>query len=73
LRIYPNPTNSGIVTIQSSVSGEKYIKLFDINGRLVLNKKLNSDYLNIGSIDSGMYFVQVTVEGKISNSKLIIK
>ena len=55
------------------VSGEKHIKLFDINGRLVLNKKLNSDYLNIGSIESGMYFVQVTVEGKISNSKLIIK
>ena len=40
---------------------------------LILNKKLNSDYLNIGSIESGMYFVQLTVEGKISNSKLIIK
>ena len=44
-----------------------------MNGRLVLNKKLNSDYLNIGSIESGMYFVQLTVEGKVSNSKLIIK
>ena len=43
-----------------------------INGRLVLNKNLNSDYLNIDSIESGMYFVQVTVEGKISTSKLIV-
>ena len=72
LRIYPNPTNSELVTIQSPVSGDKNIKLFDINGRLVLNKNLNSDYLNIDSIESGMYFVQVTVEGKISTSKLIV-
>ena len=60
------------MTIQSSVSGEKQIKLYDINGRLVLNKNLNSDYLNIGLFEPGMYFVKVTVDGKISTLKLII-
>jgi hypothetical protein len=34
---------------------------------------LKTDYLNIGSLGPGMYFVKVAVEGKISTSKLIIK
>jgi hypothetical protein len=55
------------------VNGEKQVKLYDVNGRLVLNKNLNSDYLNIGVLDPGMYFVKVIVEGKVSTSKLIIK
>jgi len=73
LRIYPNPTNSDVITIQSSVIGEKHVKLYDINGRLVLNKNLSSDYLNIRLLEPGIYFVKVTVDGKISTSKLIIK
>mgnify|MGYP000379977609 CR=1 FL=1 len=35
-------------------------------------KNLNSDYLNIGLFEPGMYFVKVTVDGKISTLKLII-
>jgi len=73
LRIYPNPTNVDFITIQSSVIGEKHVKLYDINGRLVLNKNLSSDYLNIRLLEPGIYFVKVTVDGKISTSKLIIK
>jgi len=73
LRIYPNPTSSDIITIQTIFNGVKYVELFDINGRILLNKILETDYLNIGSIDSGIYFVKVTVDGKISTSKLIVK
>ena len=73
MRIYPNPTNVDFITIQSSVIGEKHVKLYDINGRLVLNKNLSSDYLNVRLLEPGIYFVNVTIDGKISTSKLIIK
>ena len=73
MRIFPNPTNSDVITIQTMFNGVKHINLFDINGRLLLNKMLKTDYLNIGSLGPGMYFVKVAVEGKISTSKLIIK
>ena len=41
MRIFPNPTNSDGITIQTMVNGEKQVKLYDVNGRLVLNKNLN--------------------------------
>ena len=72
MKIFPNPTTSDFITIQTMFNGVKYVELFDINGRLLLNKILKTDYLNIDSLDPGMYFVKVTVEGKFSTSKLIV-
>jgi hypothetical protein len=71
--IYPNPTNSGFVTIQTPVSGVKNVEVYDINGRRVMNTSLNSDTLNVSSISAGMYLVKVTIEGQSKTSKLIIR
>ena len=73
LRIYPNPVNGDYVTIQSSVSGEKNIELYDITGKRLINTILNSDKLDISSVSSGVYLVKVTIQGQTKVSKLIIR
>ena len=73
LKLYPNPVNGDYVTIQSSVSGEKNIEVYDITGKRLINTILNSDKLDISSVSSGVYLVKVTIQGQTKVSKLIIR
>ncbi len=73
LSIYPNPVNSGTVNIKSQLQGTKNIVLYDIMGRTVLNTQLNSDVLDVSSIKTGMYLLEVSINGRSSVTKLIIK
>jgi hypothetical protein len=71
--IYPNPSNGSYVTIQSPVNGVKYVEVFDITGKRLINTSLSADTLDVSSISTGMYFVKVTIEGQSKTSKLIIR
>jgi len=73
MRIYPNPSNGSYVTIQSPVNGVKYVEVFDITGKRLMNTTLSADTLDVSSISSGMYLVKVTIEGQSKTSKLIIR
>jgi len=73
MRIYPNPSNGSYVTIQTPVNGVKYVEVFDITGKRLINTSLNADTLDVSSISSGIYLVKVTVEGQSKTSKLIIR
>ena len=72
LRIYPNPVDTDYITIVSSLSGEKFIEIFDVNARKVFSTSISGDILDISSLESGFYITRVTIDGKTSTSKLII-
>jgi len=73
LKIYPNPVNGNYVTIQSPISGDKNVEVYDITGKRLINTILNSDKLDISSVSSGVYLVKVTVQGQSKVSKLVIR
>ena len=74
--VYPNPSEYTI-NIKSNGSNipEKYL-IFDVNGRVVLDKIVSTDSdlaIDIGSFDSGVYFLKVISNGKEEHIKFIIK
>lgn len=71
--IYPNPVNNGMVYIKSKTLEDKNLELFDVNGRLVFQTKLESDVLDVSAIKSGFYLLKISTEGLSATSKLIIK
>jgi hypothetical protein len=73
MRIYPNPSNGSYVTIQTPINGVKYVEVFDITGKRLIDTALSADTLNVSSMSAGMYLVKVTVEGQSKTSKLIIR
>ena len=73
LKIYPNPVNGDFVTIKSPIAGDKFINLFDINGRKVLSTTLVGDMLNISSFSPGFYMIEVSVGDSKKVSKLVIE
>tara|TARA_B110000444_G_scaffold90492_1_gene85478 strand:+ start:461 stop:1024 length:564 start_codon:yes stop_codon:yes gene_type:complete len=73
LKIFPNPTSSGYVTLKTSVSGIKNVELFDLSGKIVLKTSLNTNTLNVDSVSPGVYFIKLSVNGVVETSKLIIR
>jgi len=75
LQIY-NDYNSNILHITGSLIQESSIELYDILGRLVLNKTLsNNSHFNsadVSSLNAGLYFVKVHTGGKTYSKKIII-
>jgi len=68
LSIYP-----GIVTINSTLTEAKNVELFDVMGRTVLKTQLNSDILDVKSLNAGLYLLKVSIDGRTATKKLIIK
>ena len=73
MRIYPNPSNGSYVTIQTPINGVKYVEVFDITGKRLIDTALSADTLNVSSMSAGLYLVKVTIEGQSKTSKLIIR
>ena len=72
INIYPNPATNNIYI--SNLYEKSIIKIYDIKGKLVLEKKIsNKEYVNISMLAKGIY--QVKFEGNNINEtrKLIIE
>jgi hypothetical protein len=73
MNIYPNPVNGNFVTIQTPLNGTKYVEVFDITGKRLINTSLSADTLEVSSLSAGVYLIKVTVEGQSKTSKLIVR
>ncbi|MBT3612635.1 MAG: T9SS type A sorting domain-containing protein [Flavobacteriales bacterium] len=72
LLIYPNPANN-ILTIVSNTVEIENINIYNLNGQLVLNKELNNNTINVSSLESGIYIVDILSENNSVKRKLIIE
>jgi len=72
--IYPNPANN-VLNIVSYTVGIEKINIYNVNGQLVLNKEVNNNQktLNISSLESGIYIIDILSENTSVKRKLIIE
>ena len=70
LIIFPNPTYSELNISPPSTTTPFVIKIYNVNGKLVM-KKANKIKLNISSLPSGQYFVQMIQNDHYYSTKLI--
>ncbi len=71
VRFYPNPTN-GTLQIDSGENPINNWKVFDLQGRVVLQGQKNNT-IDMGSLSSGTYVVQVLLENGEQGQELILK
>ena len=76
LRIYTTASPKTLF-IKGALSKSTTANLYDIQGRLVLSKILNSNNtentMDISTIGTGIYVVQVKNDNQIKTQKVIIK
>ena len=68
--VYPNPTN-GILNINSNNNIIKNIIIYDLLGKVVLEKSNNFEQLNISNLTNGLYLLKITRENEIFIMKII--
>jgi hypothetical protein len=72
-RVYPNPTSLGYVTLSSKNSAKMNISVFDILGKQVLNETVSNNILNVSSLTSGVYIMNISQDNARITKKLVIQ
>ncbi|WP_415327727.1 T9SS type A sorting domain-containing protein [Chryseobacterium sp. MMS23-Vi53] len=57
VKIYPNPTTDFVYVQLNSRSKIDEVEVYDLNGRLVLKSKLESDKLDLRNLIPGIYMI----------------
>ena len=72
---YPNPITNKEFTISSSNSSVKNIVIFNVLGKKVLSTSFSGakSTIDVSAINSGIYILKVTEEGKTATKKLVIR
>lgn len=75
--LFPNPSQ-GEVSIQLNFDllGKANVQIYSIQGQLVYNEELvnsNSLVIKNGDLNSGLYVVNITIDGSTTSKKLIIQ
>ncbi|WP_445711916.1 S8 family serine peptidase [Flavobacterium sp.] len=76
VRIYPNPAKSSInIDLNNSITGEVGYALYDIQGRLILNKKSSTAItnLNVENLTEGVYLLVIETENVKITKKIVVK
>jgi len=72
LYLYPNPTNS-ILNIETETSGQYFIELYNLNGQLLFNDKMNgtTHQVDLSSFQKGVYFITIRSNDFVTTRKII--
>lgn len=72
IAIYPNPATDFITLTNLNKNN---IEIFDISGKLMLSKRIDSDNFNldISNLKSGNYIIKTSYKNKIASTVLIIQ
>lgn len=73
LSMYPNPVSGNILNFSSALNAEMNVQIFDILGKQILTSKVTNNALNVSKLNSGIYIVKITEEGKTATRKLVVK
>jgi len=71
--IYPNPVKAGYVNINTTSNEAINVTVFDLLGKKVITKTLSNNKLNVSSLKSGVYLLNIEQNGASTTKKLVIE
>jgi len=75
IRIFPNPTRN-IMYVELDILEEAQMKVFDLSGRVVLEKKLERNNVNskvdVSGVQAGIYLIQLKYAGSVYQDKVVV-
>ncbi|MEJ2162288.1 MAG: T9SS type A sorting domain-containing protein [Robiginitalea sp.] len=72
-RLHPNPVYDGVVFVKSNYSTPRTIRIYDLFGKIVLERRTESERLFLGSLVPGVYMLQLQQKGELATKKLVIR
>jgi hypothetical protein len=74
VNIYPNPSDD-LINIEVGEKHHATIEIYNVSGRLVYSKELNSkvEKIDLSGFSRGMYLVKVSQEQDVKVGKVVVK
>jgi hypothetical protein len=73
LTMYPNPLKGNTLYFTSTANADMSVQIYDVLGKEVTNSKVMNNTINVSGLNTGVYIVKVTEEGKTATRKLVIQ
>lgn len=73
LNVYPNPATEQLFVTTDDDTKAKNVQIFDISGKLVLEQTLDTNHLDISSLQNGFHIIRVEQDGKVGGQKIMIQ
>ncbi len=74
VRLFPNPAGNFLFVSYKNIEEEPELEIHDITGKLILSKRISgNDKVNVESLKSGIYIVNIKSESKVYTGKLIVE
>jgi len=73
VNLYPNPTFNGFVTVKTANPKDISVSVFDILGKKVISRSLNTNRLDVSALNPGVYILRLSQQKASVTKKLIIK
>ena len=72
---YPNPITNKRFTVSSNSTDKKEVVIFNVLGKKVFTSSFSGlkEEINISNINSGIYILKVTENGKTATKKLVVR
>lgn len=70
LMVYPNPSQK-LFNIKGDISTVKSMEVYSLKGKLLLVKDDSFETVDLGSIESGIYFLKITTDKDVNTFKLV--
>ena len=71
LSVFPNPANDRLYINNNSDSNKITFSIIDLLGKTIISERMDADYIDISRLESGVYFIQLSTENKVSTAKFI--
>ncbi len=69
-QIFPNPV-SHTLNIFTSSSNAGQVRVFDLAGKVVLEKQLTGQTLDVSALIPGLYLLQMQIDGELTNQRFV--
>ncbi|MGY6562054.1 MAG: fibronectin type III domain-containing protein, partial [Luteibaculaceae bacterium] len=76
-KVFPNPNNGAFSIIIAENAPNAHVEVFDLQGKLVYNKKVNivaneNFRVDLGNVSTGMYNIRVTTPNSVEFSRVMV-
>ncbi len=73
LSIFPNPVTNGILNINTDANATRIVAIYNVLGKQVLKTTTSNSSINVSNLNSGIYMVKITEDGKTATRKLVVR